>query len=310
MYRGEFSSDRAIYPYTQHNHLSYLFQNADGNYDPESTLLVKIGKPKRTLLSPLEEAKLAAREIAEKFPGPLWIPLSGGVDSEAVALSFRQAQVPFQVVICKFNENLNSHDIRYAIEFCEQQGLPYLLMPFDIVKFYESGLHFSLARPHRCRSPQFTVMFEMVRRLQSGTVIFPWQPPNVFFHDDGRAYLGFPEDHFLTYLRFLDNEQRPGVPFFFLYTPELIFSFLQQPTLKKILAGEKLNQSEYAIKCQTYREGGFDINSRPKKFTGFELVKKYLQQKYKATNYIYDQLYREPLQKEFPLPKRTLYFLP
>lgn len=53
----------------------------------------------------------AAPEIRKSTNKKLVLAMSGGVDSEIVAESFRLANIPFSTVICRFTIDLNSHDV-------------------------------------------------------------------------------------------------------------------------------------------------------------------------------------------------------
>lgn len=298
----EFDPPSAGFSYTHQNHLRYRFLNEEGAYSPSSSYIVSAGFPERKPLSPLEESIQAAKMISSVFPPPFWIPMSGGIDSEAVALAFLHAKISFRVAILKFKDHLNWFDIKHAIKFCEKHSLPYTIFPFDIVSFYESGKHFEYAHRHRCRSPHFTVHFEMIRMIGTGTPILPWQPLSFVRPSKNDFFWSLPDDHQLAYLRFLVNENISAVPYFFLYTPELIYSFLKLPISKDLMKDPTLNIRPYTLKCRHYQDGGFSVQARKNKWTGFERVKLYYQKKYKTQEPIYDQLFRYPLEIQYPLP--------
>jgi hypothetical protein len=290
--------------FTKDNHLKRYFLRGGDVYSPDDRLIVEIGECSREPRSPFEEAKAAALRIAETASGRLRLCLSGGADSEAMAEAFIAAGVPFGVDILKFRNRLNWHDIRHAVRFCERNEIPYTLHPFDVVEFYESGKSLECAKLYRCRSPHLAVHLELMKRID-GVPILPWQPPLPKIESGQKLYLSVPNDHFFVYLRFLEAEKREGVPYFFLYSPELIYSFLRLPILQEAYFGKGIDPErydEYSFKMRIYESGGFRVRPRVAKYTGFEKVKSLFQAKYKTSEPIYDQLYRYPLEKEYPLP--------
>lgn len=299
------------YPFemTQGNHLHYKFFGPYTGYHPDNSIVTFLGNLSKPVLSGFEEAQLAAREIASKFPQPLWLWLSGGVDSEAMALAFLAAKVPIRIVIARYNGGLNDYDIQWALDFCRTRDLNFELLDVDLDDFYESGRHGHIADLYRCRSPQFSLHFEMMSKFD-GTNLMPWQPPRAIAGANKRITLGFPEDHYFSYARFLAAEKTPGVPFFFLYTPELIASFLRTRALKEILDSNGRAFSEYALKVRMYQEAGFKVVPRPAKWTGFEEVKKHFAERYQSDTTVFDRLYRNPYDFKYPLPQTAICGIP
>lgn len=301
----------SAYPFelTKNNHLGYEFFGRHSGYHPENSLLVRFGELTASVKSGFEEAQNVAQCIVKNFTEPLTLFLSGGVDSEAMAQAFLAAGVPFHIVIARYNRGLNDFDIEWAIQFCREKNLNYELLEIDLDEFFESGRHAFLADRYRCRSPQFTVHFEMMLKTK-GVALMPWQPPGVGVTAGKKIVLGFPEDHYFSYYRFFITEQKPGVPFFFLYTPELIASFLRTPTMNNILFNGKQKWLDYDLKLQIYKESGFDLRRRPDKWTGFEKVKEYFASKHNSHLGLFDELYRKPLMVKYPVSRKYFHRIP
>lgn len=126
-------------------------------------------------------------------------------------------------------------------------------------------------------------------------------------------YIGAPGELHCTYLKYFLENDRAGVPLFFMYTPELIASFFRTPVMKDYLEKKVLLESDYSYdhKCRSYIEGGFSVKPRADKFTGFELVRQHYDQLNGTQHGIsFNQLYREPLQKLFPFPDSYRQLVP
>lgn len=312
----EFNPKLAKYEYTDINHLHYKFLNNTNTYDANSSYCIYSGSPQalhpedfRIQLDVKSQIIKCAQKIYDCFPKPLVLYFSGGLDSEIMIQIFIEAGLDFKIVLVRYENNFNLYDLNYAIEFCESKNLKYIIIPFNLEKFYESGRHFEISFQHRCRSPQFSVHFEWCTQLDLGTSIFPYEPVS-FIPFENKFFLGIPDDHYFAYLRFFYNLAKPAVPYFFQYSPDLIRAWINLPTYQKLLT-QSINNiySRYELKCQIYREAGFTVKPRPNKWTGFEKFKLYIAEKYKDP-LAYENNYRIPLENKFPFPKYPLQSFP
>lgn len=283
-------------------HLKGRFQSARDidDFVPHEVFSTSIGRPERQPEAPLLEARLAARKIAESTSEPLWLCLSGGVDSECMAWAFLREQVPFRVAILRFKNELNWFDISHAVDFCQRQGLSFEFFDLDVDEFYEGGSHQKFATEFRCTSPQLTAHLSLLERIP-GFPVLAWNATAVLYRADGKITFGFPSDLYFCYFRFLRRAQKPGVPFFFLYTPELIYSFLHDPRIQDLIFRPRAGISyNYQLKCDVYRSGGFPIAPRENKWTGFEEVKRHFSLKYGEDETAFDRHFRHPYEQMFP----------
>lgn len=115
-----------------------MYKHFGINYDPTS---FKIWYPSctRTPLKWTEEIKLSAKTVAESTNRDIWICMSGGIDSEVVASTFKNLNIPFKALIAKFPDELNLHDISYAINWCKNNNIEYKIFEFDMVSFLNEG---------------------------------------------------------------------------------------------------------------------------------------------------------------------------
>lgn len=324
----------ADFQYTKDNHLRHKWVRYG-----EAQLrayLTQIGECRRTPVLGLEEAKISAREIVQSAAGlEVVLCMSGGVDSEAMAIAFMAAQVPFRVVIGRYQGGLNYHDYRHAEEFCSRNGLTVEYIDVDLVEFFESGRHLQFAHRYQCRSPQLAVHIEILLRVQ-GVPVMAGNPIDVGFHPAHHPYVFFPSEPHACLLRALRAEQKPGVPFFFCYSPELIYAFWRTPQFSKELrhcemrlaqmrqslrvqksgwrdrirhllrlnlAIETSDYDYYLAKVFKYQQSGFALEPRAEKLTGFEMVKQFISERAGSEDLkTFDHLYRQPLEVLNPYP--------
>ena len=122
---------------------------------------VDFGKCQREPKSWLYENIQAARLIAESTDLPIHILYSGGIDSEVTVMSFLEAKIPITADIMFFNDNLNWHDISYAVSFCNDNNVPFRVHDLNIQQFLE-GQMYDYAASTRCTSPQLCATMWLV----------------------------------------------------------------------------------------------------------------------------------------------------
>ena len=86
-----------------------------------------------------EEIKKSAQMLASSTNRDIWICMSGGIDSEVVAKTFKDLGIPFRALIAQFPDKLNEHDIVYARRWCEHYNVEYKLIDFNMLDFIKHG---------------------------------------------------------------------------------------------------------------------------------------------------------------------------
>lgn len=110
------------------------------------------------------------KEVVKKFKKPL-LYLSGGLDSELVALAMIDAGVKFQPVIFnyidKYGKNVFNHvETQYAFKFCEKFFLTPIVKTLDIEQIWTEEWFFQLAKQVRITSPQILTHVLMVEIME------------------------------------------------------------------------------------------------------------------------------------------------
>lgn len=293
---------------TQNNHFKFGRLPED-----EQTFAVSVEPCKRRPRLGLEEAILCAQYIYDNYPTEkIKLCLSGGIDSECMAYAFLKAKVPFEAVFLKFNANLNDFDIKTNVEFCQQNNIPYRFIDMDIIDFFDRGESLEISKKYECQSPQLATHLWLLDQID-GLPILAGNPIAPIWKSEHWYYLGLPGELHSVYFKYFLLQNRPGIPFFFLYSPELISSFFKTPIMKNYTQQKVLIESDYTYlhKCQSYNECGFTAKPRLDKFTGFELVRKHYDEIHRTQfGLAFDQLFRKPLEEIFPFPEKYLQYVP
>ena len=272
-------------------------------------------RPKGPVGSAFQEAVKAAGIIGQSavfLKQPLVLCMSGGIDSEATALSFLCSGVPFRVVIMRFKEALNDFDIGPALAFCKKQKIRHEIFELSPEAFFESGKYLEYGKKYRCQSPQLALHLYLLDHIE-GLPVLCWQAPEILYSSEQKS-LGLPGDLHTVFSRYFKANKRPGIPFFFLYTPELYAAFFHTPFVQTLIwfgeRGAKVTNF-YEHKCMAYIQGGFPVRPRAHPYTGFEKLRElYDKKEGKSFGTAFDDRFRKPLEKMNPLPKKHYQFVP
>ncbi len=217
------------------------------------------------------------QHIYENHREPLYVCLSGGVDSTALAMAFLESGVKFKIATLRFENNLNRHDLEDAYSFSSYCKMPLEIHQIDIDNYFSSGQFIENVERYRCSSPQFAAHFELLKRVE-GIPVLPWQPPMLLKLGDLGYTYSMLDDHYLSYQRFFDVEKRKGLPYLFLSSSDIILNFLKVSQM--VFSEFSDRRANYSEKVKIYNLSGFDVKARAAKYTGFELYKEFLESKY------------------------------
>lgn len=217
--------------------------------------------PTRTPL--LEVSKRVITEIVNKYPGPYYLMLSGGVDSQTMLWCWQNSGVPFIPTSMKYvaHDNktvLNAHDLTQLSEYATQFDLNITYRYFRIQHFLENELE-NYAKKYICTSPQLTAHMAMSEQIKDGTVIFSGNFINHGLYN--YTVLGLERYSILS--------NRSIIPFFLMHDPELatITAQFEEAYMQKPKLGA------YLKKVYLLTELGVPIIPQPQKQTGFETLK-------------------------------------
>jgi hypothetical protein len=272
-------------PYTLDNHFSFGY--GEGLFNPndrtdENRLWCAYSRcTQEPGLFPeecVETAKLIGRR-AQELGRPIFVCLSGGMDSEVVAKSFLSAGVPFTAITFRFLGGLNSHEIRFVNSFVASHKIKHMFYDIDILSWIASQEAEELFHGAQTASlnllPHMKLMNHIWFELGGLPVL---GNGDVYFenHDSGWKYVEL--EYMLSWFKHAIRMKILGGIGFFQFTPEITLSMLREPKLYKL----GMNYDSYAnriyktskhIKYAIYRKYWPDLTLRPK-FGGQEMVEK------------------------------------
>lgn len=231
---------------------------------------VQYGKCQRYPKNFREECLSTARLIAGQTDKEISVLFSGGIDSEVTLRSFVESGIPVQAVIARYKNDLNIHDISWAIIACEALNVPYKIFDLDLISFWEDKSYY-YAQVSQCLSPQLTVCMWLADQI-SGYPVLGSGECLLVKDDETSIWSLWEKERIASWFRFFIAREREACPSFFQYTPELILSYILDPLIQDLISNPDnknlLNSAE--IKLNFYQQH-FDILPRPK-YTGFEKV--------------------------------------
>ena len=294
-----------MFEYTENNHYKWGYQGDDwyGTPSRNKTFQVQLGQCTRRPNSFRHECMSAANLIYTKATKPIIVGLSGGSDSQMVCLSFLANNIPFRVVIVKLMRDgdvLNDFDIATAYKFCEQYKVPYIEFELDVDAFY-NGPALEYVKKYGCSLAETLIQCatmdfvcnDYCYIMGGGDVIFqpvpadsiPQQVPHLANNPGVTVPLWFQRTPpIMQHMIAMGYE---GTSKFFLYTPELIASYLLDKTAQEFMTVQDTIYQIYMSwhrnpalwwKCfhllykplMTQREWPEIIQAR--KYTGFEAL--------------------------------------
>ena len=264
------------------NHFRFGYNGNAFNFriSPDDKWCVTYGPCERAPLPFREECMETARVIAREARGPIWVLFSGGADSEVTLQSFVLAKVPVQAAIVRFKNDLNIHDISYAVIACEKLNVPYRFFDLDILAFWE-GKGLDYAARTKCANPRLLSTMWCIDQVDGFPIIGGGEcyfakrvpddyEPGVSPYPDTQWDL-YEKEAIASWYRHLMLTGRDGSGGFFQYTPELILSYLMDRDVINLVRNRNIGKlSTKTSKLPIYQKY-FDLVTRPK-FTGFEKI--------------------------------------
>lgn len=269
---------------TLNNHFKFGYDNKwfDFRSNSDQKWSVEYGQCTKPVESFYTECLNTARIIQEHAGQNMTVLFSGGVDSEVALQSFVLAGIPVTATILRFKNDLNIHDISYAIVACDKLGVKYRIIDLDIIKFWEEKL-FDYADPTYCISPQLLSTMWLADQvdeypiLGSGECLLvkdynenykPGESP--YLHSEWSLW---EKEKIAAWYRHFIVKRRNACPGFFQYTPEIMLSYLLDPFVQRLTNSEIIGKlSTESSKLAIYQQH-FKLVDRPK-YSGFEKIQK------------------------------------
>jgi hypothetical protein len=285
------------YTYKQHFKFGYNDKWFNQRTSPDDKWHVDYGSIERDVGDFRQESFKVARLIedeATRLGLPIDLMYSGGTESEMMVRSFIEQGIPVRINIMKFSNGLNMHDIKDALAFCEENNITPTMYDLDILKFWENDC-WDYAERTKCISPQLLSTMWLMDQLDGLPVMGSaecyiahedlkkfnyWEPTQGkvikknFSKDEYmvRPWYMHEREKIAAWYRHPMQQDRPAVPGYFQYTPEIMLSFLEDPFEQELAACKHTGKlSNTSTKLHVYEK--YFPNLRQKvKTTGFEQI--------------------------------------
>ena len=212
---------------------------------------------------PLTNAIDTVQRISNSYKPPYTLFISGGVDSQAMLWAWFKSGIPFSAV--HYSYGANSHDTTWAKTFCNTFNIPLEIREFDVHAFINSPKLMQMAKRYDCASPQILTYIEFTKNhpetcIMAGNFIQA-QSAGINWTVYGLE-------------RFASLEKPNFIPFFFLSSPRLAYSFYNADSKFKFeMFSANGFYDDYQSKIRSYQSAGFPVIAQTQKFTGFEQIK-------------------------------------
>lgn len=250
-------------PITKNN---YLRQSGTG-----PSFKIDINKIKGPFGNYYQESMLAAEEIYSLKEGDLHIFYSGGIDSEYALSVFVELGMSVIPTIIKLS-NYNYHDIKYALEFCNEKQLIPKIIDIDFDEFVKSGKILEVARESRS-SVYHRPATAYAASLVDGTVLFGDGEPYIRLNSDTNTWNLEIDEHDYAVFNYLNKKNIPCVPHFNRFREGMLAAYMLDPRMKELAEHKhpgKLGSNSSKMFMYN-RHSPFKLFNRPK-FTGYEYV--------------------------------------
>jgi len=282
-----------MFEYTKDNHYQFGWNNVLWNTptdDLEEYIYQwKIGKLEKRLS--WKESCLYAAQHIETYNEDIWIAFSGGIDSEVTIRSFIEQGIKVNAAIIKFKNGINHKDVKYAIDFCNSNNINYRIFTLDVIDFITNHSN-SYINKYKMISPQIPVQLWLLDNCDEFLV---------FCGGDMRLNRteGTMDDIYITIKpqtstvhRAMIKQEKKGVPYFHIHTPEQVYGFLNDP-MTTIWKQHSYSMRMLSIKWfkPVIYETSFPNLKPRQKLTGFELIEgleNNLRNKYESINMKYN----------------------
>jgi hypothetical protein len=245
---------------------SYVDKKFDVRFKPVS----------RQIKSWKEELLISAKSIAESTNKPLYILMSGGIDSEQVARIFLELGTSFKVLTVKHKNNTNLHDIQYAIDFCKNYNIEQTIVELDTEKFFSNDMEKYIEQGYRSVNIYHYLQLFLIDKLEEldGFGV-GGAGEQVYYTIDGKVHLKINPQYTLG-MDYCKNNNYKHNFWLNLNTPEIYASYLNIDLIKFLISQPDYFTNHHfasAEKILVYHATWPEIKKR-NKYSGFERIEK------------------------------------
>jgi hypothetical protein len=229
----------------------------------------------RELKSWREEVIDTAKKIANSTTKPLYLCLSGGIDSEVMALAFIEAGIKFKVLTVK--NKYNSHDTLFADNFCKKNKLEQSVVEYDVTTFHKKYVNDYPSR-NLFRYLQLFIL-ETVENLGGTAVLGGGE--QIYYTVGDEICIKY-DPGFIVPLEWCKNNNTVHYPYFHMQNPEILAAYMSEPLVNLMLSDPTYHSSHHFMSLEKIivYHGHWKGMERRAKYNGFEnlfILRKYVE---------------------------------
>jgi hypothetical protein len=234
------------------------------------TFTVEIDSIARTTGSFCEEVVLNCQEIYENREGPMYCMYSGGIDSELLMEIFLDQGMAVTPVIVKMNSDFNTHDISWALQFCERKNINPIVYNIDINHFIKSGEVLELAKLCKTSGYQYLSTIKAALSLE-GTIVTGQDEPYIRLDQSDNKWYYYEKEKWCAWANLFNSNILTGTSCPLSWSAETLAAFMLDPTVKKLgTNGIPGKLGSMSSRKHVYGQM-FPMLDRPK-YTGWEKI--------------------------------------
>jgi hypothetical protein len=233
-----------------------------------STFQLQIDPVTRDVGSYCDELILNATEIYDKKVGKLYCMYSGGIDSELVMEVFLSLGMDITPVIVNLIPNYNSHDMKWAYDYCNKKNIKPLVINLDLEKFIKSGEILDVAKKSRTGFYQYLSTMKAAMSLD-GEVLTGQDEPYISPIDNTWYFV--EKESWCAWANLYNEKHIQGTGCFLSWSAETLLAFMLDPTIQD-LGNNRLEGKKGTYSSRKFVYGRkFPMPTR-EKYTGWEFV--------------------------------------
>lgn len=213
-----------------------------------------------------------ARRLEERFPQTKDVLLSGGVDSEVIVRVNHQLGIKQNIYTFRLEGGLNAQDVVWAQKLCTDLGIKLNIIDFSVKKFLETDAEdlykkTFLYLPYLIRCKWFDYIdnipvvanCEQYLKRGKGT---DYKSKSTWFYK--------LIDAEFSYSVYAKHTHRLIVGEWYLYTPELMYSYHKHPVIRPLIKDRLHGKaSSWSSRHNVFVEAWPDMEFKPK-LTGYD----------------------------------------
>jgi len=271
--------------YSYQNQLQFGYgPQAFNRRDHGLDLWYNFNRAERQPISFVDELKRTAQVVYEQARAmgrPIYLLLSGGLDSAVMVKGFKAAGVPFKTATYVFNDGLNEHEMQYIRPFEAAENLDAVHLNMDIRKWMHDGEALDLFLRTDSWETGTLPLMKLMGHVWSelgGLPVFGGGDIDIV-QKEGAWYYGRYES-FLSRYWYCDIAGISDFVSFFQHTPELTLAMLSDPLIARAATGQdqlanRVLRNLKIVKFKVYHRDFPDLQRRIK-FGGTELIHSWL----------------------------------